>query len=309
MKNAVFGSINQKLVLCTYELDCYVLDDMTRVVAKTKFEKVLGMESKFKKGIIDFLLVLNNNILVSEKILQEVSNPISFLVLDDAQTPTVVLGYNSDLFIVICELIQKAKNEGLLTANQIKQAKISEKILKSLDKKNINSLIDSASGFTFFKETTKENFKNYLLKQKQDTCFEWVVTFSDDFYEEIFVFLNTSWQVFRKAPFILADFIYNSIFMRIDDKTLIEIRSSKPKRSYVNKNGVLLNREHPTIQIFNHILQSFLIESNYERSEFMQLLIKNYPKNTLRESITFNEIQTENLTLFNEKLQIGMTRF
>lgn len=308
MQKAIFGALNQKLLLHNFELDCFVLDDLTRVVEKYKFEKILGLDSKSKTGLYDFLVSLNKYFPVAEALLNKISNPICFKILSNDETPIVEKGYSSEVIIEVCQTFLKAKKEGFLTINQLKSGTSSEKILKFLNNKNIDCLIDTASGFTFFKEKTKENFKNYLLKQKDDPAFEWVTTFTDEFYEGIFVFTPTNWQEFRKNSIKLADFVYNTIFMRIDDKTLEAIRAAKPKRSYVNKNGFLLNREHPKLQIFNQTLQSFFIESNYERSEFIQIVIKNYPKNTLRENITFIEEPVENLSLFNEKLQIGLTR-
>lgn len=309
MQKAIFGSLSQKLELQNFELDCYVLDDLTRVVGKLKFEKILGLDSKSKTGLYDFLLSLNKYIPVPDALLKKVSSPIFFKILSNDETVNAESGYPSGVMLEVCLILLKAKGEGYLAVNQLKIGKNSEKILKFLNNKNINCLIDTASGFNFFKEKTKENFKNYLLKQKDDPAFEWVTTFTDEFYEGIFVFTQTNWQEFRKNPIKLADFVYNTIFMRIDDKTLEVIRATKPKRSYVNKNGFLLNREYPKLQIFNQTLHSFFIESNYERSEFIQIVIKNYPKNTLRENITFVEEPVENLSLFNEKLQIGLHRF
>jgi hypothetical protein len=308
MQKAIFGSISQKLELHNFELDCYILDDLTRVVGKSKFEKALGLDSKSKTGLYDFLLSLNKYIPIADALLNKVSNPICFKMLSNDETLIAETGYPSEVFLDVCLILLKAKNEGYLAVNQLKIGKNSEKILIFLNNKNINCLIDTASGFNFFKEKTKEKFKNSLLRQKEDTAFEWVITFTDEFYEGVFVFTQTNWQEFRKSPIKLADFIYNTIFMRIDDKILDQVRVLKPKRSYVNKNGFLLNREHPKLQIFNQTLQSFFIESNYERSEFMQIVIKNFPKNTLRENLTFIEEPLESLSLFNEKLQIGLTR-
>lgn len=309
MQTAIFSSINKKLELHSFELDCYVLDDLSRIIGKTKFEKILGLELKSKTGLYDFLLSMNKYFPITEVLLHKVNNPICFKIASNDEILITERGFPSDVLIEVCQIIFKAKKEGYLAVNQLKLGTSTEKILKFLNNKNINCLIDNASGFNFFKEKTTENFKNYLLKQKQDAAFEWVTTFTDEFYEEVFVFTQTDWLDFKKNPIRLADFIYNTIFMRIDDKTLTEIRITKPKRSYVNKNGFLLNREHPKLQIFNAALQSLFKESSFERTEFIQILIKNFPKNTLRENMTFSEEPPENLSLFNEKLQIGLTRF
>jgi P63C domain len=308
MQKALFGSENHLVKLANYALDCYVLDDGTQLIGKSILEKLLGVESKSKSGLYDFFLLLNKHFSIPETLLSVLQFPKAFVIDDELPAQTTSFGYDSATFVMICQHILKAKKDGFLSAKQSKYGTICEKILQDLEQKNLACLIDNASGFLFYKENAKENFKIFLLKQHPDLAFEWVTTFNDDFYDAIFRFINIMWFDFKQNPLLLADFITNIIFMRIDDKTLNEIRALKPKRSYINKQGFLLNREHPTLRVYNQTLQNFLTEANYERSEFMQLLIKNYPKNTSRENYQFVATTAENLSAFNETLQLGLTQ-
>jgi P63C domain len=302
----IYGSPSQVLKINSVDLECYILEDTSYVLGKNKLEKALGLDSKSENSLLDLISSIAMYSSVSNETMLVLQTPISFKILFDDTTEKNLLGFNASVLIAVCNCITKAKTAGFLSVNQLKTAKVADKILKGLENKLLHNLIDEATGFTFFKENAKEQFKNYFLKIKNDAAFEWVVTFTDSFYEDLFVFMESSWHDLRYNPSKMADFIYSLIFLRIDAKILEDLRTTKPKRSYVNKNGVLLNREQPKLQQYNQSLQSFLVESAFERSEFMQLLIKNYPKNTLRENLVFQEIETENLTLFNEKLKIGL---
>ncbi len=304
---ALYGSPSQLLKINSVDLECYILDDYTRIIGTNKLEKAFGLDSKSNNSLFNFILNISRYSNVSDEIISVLQTPILFDVLLDDDTEKTISGYNSSLLFPICNCIVKANSAGFLSVTQLKTAKTADKILKGLETKLLSNWIDQVTGFTFFKENAKAQFRNYLLKIKNDAAFEWVVTFTDVFYEDLFVFIESSWRDLSYNPSKMADFLYSLIFLRINDKILDDLRTTKPKRSYVNKNGVLLNREHPSLQQYNQNINSFLIESDFERSEFMQLLIKNYPKNTLRENIVFFEFESENLTLFNEKLKIGLT--
>jgi P63C domain len=302
----LYGSPTQLLKINSIELECYILENNLKVIGKKKLDKIFGLDSKTESSLFDFITSISKNISVSNEIFDFIKAPVSFIsILEDA-TEKTLLGYNASLLIPVCNCIVKAKSAGYISLSHLKTAKIAEKILKGLETKLLTNWIDEVTGFTFFKENTKEQFKNYLLKIKKDTAFEWVVTFTDGFYEDMFLFMSSNWQELKENPIKIADFIYSLVFLRIDNAVLEELRNTKPKRSYVSKNGALLNREHPKLQIFNQTLQAFLKEASFERSEFMQLLIKNYPKNTLRENLIFEQDDTQSLTLFNEKLKTGL---
>ena len=303
---AVFGLPTQLLKINAIDLECYLLENATRVIGKNKLEKSLGLDSKNENSLLEFVTIISKYTSVSDNIIAVLQTPISFEVKLEDGSEKVVSGYPSSLLIPLCTSIVKAKNGGFLSVNQLKTAKTAEKILKPLETKLVNYLIDEVTGFTFFKENAKEQFKNYFLKIKNDAAFEWMVTFTDVFYEDLFLFMTSNWHDLRYNPSRMADFIYSLIYLRIDDKILDELRNTKPKRSYVSKNGGFLNREHSKLQVFNQTIQAFLQEASFERSEFMQLLIKNYPKNTLRENLIFVENEAESLTFFNEKLKKGL---
>jgi hypothetical protein len=303
---ALYGSPSHLLKINSIDLECYILDDNTRIIGANKLEKAFGLDSKSDNSLYNFILNISRYSNVSDDIISVLQTPILFEILLDDQTEKTISGYNSCLLFPICNCILKANSAGFLSVNQLKTAKIADKILKGSETKLLSNWIDEVTGFTFFKENAKSQFRNYLMKIKNDAAFEWVVTFTDVFYEDLFIFIQSNWHDLSHNPSKMADFIYSLIFLRIDDKILADLRSTKPKRSYVNKNGVLLNREHPNLQQYNQNINSFLKESDFERSEFMQLLIKNYPKNTLRENIVFFEFETQNLTIFNEKLKIGL---
>lgn len=307
MKTLFFGSYTTFIKIESIELTCFVLEDYTRIISKNSFEKIVGIDPKIETGLFNFFRILSQTIHIPELFLEKLQNPILFEVAFEAEQSKKMLGYESSFLVEMCQVLIAQKKMGNPPKNFSKFIKTAQKINQFFENKRINNLIDEATGFIFFKEKAKNNLSNYFLKINNDLAFEWVITFADTFYEGIFRFMNSSWFEMKQNPSKIADFLYSSIFLRIDDKILIDLKNSKPKRAYVNQNGILLNREHPKLQLYNQGLLDFLEISNFERSEFMQLIIKNYPKITSRENLVFEEIQPENLTVFNEKLKIGLS--
>lgn len=309
MRVVRFGLPTKKLKLGTIELDTYVLDDYIRVVEKSKLEKALGKEGKSEQWLLDFFVSIKNYVVLSDEFVETLTYPIAFTHTNEEGKQKSYLGYNALFFIEIITTIAKAKNAGYLSLNQLKTGKVADKIISFLENRFIKNLIDDATGFSFYKENAKEKFKDFFIKHKPDPAFEWIKTFSDAFYEDVFTYLEMSWVDLKNNPVKMADFIYSTIFLRIDDKTLEVLRKTKPKRSYLNTYGIPINRENPKLKEFNLNIQSFFKEAIYNRTFFMELLIKTYPKNPEREIIEFKtEEDLTKLSSFNEKLRIGLVK-
>ena len=309
MRVVRFGIPTKKLKLRTIELDVYVLDDYIRVVEKNKLEKALGKEGKSEQWLLDFFVSIKSYVVLSDEFVEALTYPIAFIHTNEEGKQKSYLGYNALFFIEIITTIAKAKKSGYLSLNQLKTGKVADKIITFLENRFIKNLIDEATGFSFYKENAKEKLKDFFLKHKSDTAFEWIKTFSDAFYEDVFTYLEMSWVELKNNPVKIADFIYSTIFLRIDNKTLEVLRKTKPKRSYLNTYGVPINRENPKLKEFNSTIQSFFKEAIYTRTFFMELLIKTYPKNPEREAIIFTiEFENQKLSSFDEKLKIGLVK-
>jgi hypothetical protein len=309
MRVVRFGLPTKKLKLGTIELETYVLDDYIRVVEKNKLEKALGKEGKSEQWLLDFFVSIKNYVVLSDEFVETLTYPIAFTHTNDDGKQKSYLGYNALFFIEIITTIAKAKNAGYLSLNQLKTGKVADKIIAYLENRFIKNLIDEATGFSFYKENAKEKFKDFFVKHKSETAFEWITTFTDAFYEDVFTFLDTSWVDLRNNPAKIAEFIHSTIFLRIDEKTLDVLRKTKPKRNYLNTFGIPINRENPKLKEFNSNIQSFFKEAIYNRTFFMELLIKTYPKNPERGAIIFTiEIQNQKLSSFDEKLKTGLLK-
>lgn len=309
MRAVRFGLPTKKLKLGTIELETYVLDDYIRVIEKNKLEKALGKEGKSEQWLLDFFVSIKNYVALSDEFVETLTYPIAFTLTNEVGKQKSYLGYNALFFIDIITTIAKAKNAGYLSLNQLKTGKIAAKIISFLENRFIKNLIDEATGFSFYKENAKEKFKDFFIKHKQEPAFEWIKTFSDAFYEDVFTFLDASWVDLRHNPEKIAEFIHNTIFLRIDDKTLEALRNTSPKRNYINTNGIPINRENPRLREYNLTIQSFFKEAIYNRTFFMELLIKTFPKNTEREAIVFlSESENQKLSSFDEKLKIGLVK-
>ena len=201
----------KKLKLGTIELDTYVLDDYIHVIEKNKLEKALGKEGKSEQWLLDFFVSIKNYVVLSDEFVETLTYPIAFTCKRRRKTEKL-FRLQRTFFIEIITTIAKAKNAGYLSLNQLKTGKVADKIIAFLENRFIKNLIDEATGFSFYKENAKEKFKDFFLKHKSDPAFEWIKTFSDAFYEDLFTYLEMSWVDLKNNPVKMADFIYSTIF-------------------------------------------------------------------------------------------------
>lgn len=144
-------------------IECYVLDNMKRVITKRGMAKALGMKSE---GGNVFLRAMNRKGLgsaIEEKLRSDIDNPLVFKTL----TSDLGHGYDCTILIDICDAIIEANKRGELGAGQETLALQAEIIIRASAKLGITALIDDATGFIADKrrEQYKELFREFVREE------------------------------------------------------------------------------------------------------------------------------------------------
>ena len=144
-------------------IDCYVLDNLKRVIHKRGMAKALGMKSE---GGNVFLRAMNRKGLgsaLSEELKEKIDNPIVFNSLSGDPGH----GYECTVLIDICDTIIEAAKNGNLGPNQEGLAVQAEIIMRAAAKLGIVALIDQATGFIADKrkEDYRELFRDFICEQ------------------------------------------------------------------------------------------------------------------------------------------------
>lgn len=182
---AIAGSADQPLTIGGVDIECYVLKDGTRVITQTSFMKAIGRTKGASRAAADgetlpvFLRTQSIRSFLTEDIVAA-AKPVPFTMPKGGRA----YGYRAELLPVVCDLYLKARQSGLLMANQENIARQAEILVRGLAQVGIIALVDEATGYQEIRERNAliEILETFVAKELQP----WVRTFPDDFYKEMF---------------------------------------------------------------------------------------------------------------------------
>lgn len=150
---AIAGSKDTPVKIGNAFLECYVLEDGTRVFSGRGLQKALefpvnssgnAMEQMLNSGELKSIL--------TEEIIRKISDKKEFLRPGAGGSASKTYGYDVTLLIDICDLLIEGKNQGILTDRQKQYAIIAEIIIRSVAKVGIIALVDEATGYQYERE-------------------------------------------------------------------------------------------------------------------------------------------------------------
>jgi len=146
---AMYGSPDRPIVLGGRELQCFVLDDETRVLTQATFLEALGRHRKANvrnEGGEERLPAILQGKAINpfiEKDLIEKSRPIQFRL----STGGLASGYRAEILPMVCEVYLRARDANALPANQKHVAVQAEILMRALAHVGIIALVDEATGY------------------------------------------------------------------------------------------------------------------------------------------------------------------
>jgi hypothetical protein len=251
------------------------------VLNKSEIPAAMGYYGESTDWIYDFMHHLNTFFKLPHDFFDSLESKIHFRYSENDETPAE--GILPNVFFEACTYIIKARNENLLFATELKFAEAAEQVLgNSLD---IDKKISHATGFERYKLNHKESLQRYYKKQVDDNAGNWIKTFGDDFFHELFVFFDIDWIDLNQKQHFCAMIINDIVFSRLPENLLNELRSSKPKMKYRKDNLPEQFMEHPKLKAHTLGVITLMKASGGNQRIFNQLLDKTFPK------IHFNEIE------------------
>lgn len=183
---AVCGSPDQPLRIGDIEIECYVLDDGTRVLTQASFLTALGRHRKAntrreggEERLPPVLQGKAINPFISPDILEN-SRPITFRPPSGGRAS----GYNAELLPGVCEVYLRAREAGVLPRNQEHVAQQAELLVRGLARVGIIALVDEATGYQEVraKNALAKILEAFVAKELRP----WIQAFPEDYYRETF---------------------------------------------------------------------------------------------------------------------------
>ena len=212
------------------ELQCFVLDDETRVLARAGFVRAIGRTGKVKGGRkfdeefqTPVFLTADNLKPFFPKDLEVNSKPILFTDGDSQ-----MIGYRAELLPDVCDIFADAERAGKLRANQKHIAEACRILSRGLTRVGIIGLIDEATGYQ--KERAADALAKILEQFIAKELQPWVKTFPPRFYDNMFRLRGLNFPKDTvKRPQYFGHLTNDVIYKRLAPGILDELRKVTPK--------------------------------------------------------------------------------
>lgn len=230
IQEAICGSPDQPLRIGDIEIECYVLDDGTRVLTQASMLRALGRHHRGNTRRMDddeqippILQAKALKPFISSQIMAT-SRPVVF----SPPTGGRASGYRAELLPEICEVYLKARDAGVLQRQQAHVAQQAEILVRGLATVGIIALVDEATGYQEIraKNALATILEQFIAKELQ----AWVRTFPNDFYRELFRLRGLDYPTYTvKRPQYFGLLTNDIVYKRLAPGVLDELRRVTPK--------------------------------------------------------------------------------
>jgi hypothetical protein len=230
LPEAICGSPDRPLRIGDIPLQCYVLEDGTRVLTQAEFLEALGRHPKAnvrREGGEERMPAILQGKAIAPFLTQEVldkGKPIAF------RTPSGnrANGYRAELLPLLCEVYLKARDADALPSNQKDVARQAEILVRALAHTGIIALVDEATGY---QELRAKNELASILEAFIDKELQpWIQTFPDDFYRQIFRLRQLHYPNDSvKKPQYFGHLTNDIVYRRLAPGVLDELRKVTPR--------------------------------------------------------------------------------
>ncbi len=284
-KKVIAGTPDRPLVVGNVEIECYVLEDETRVLSRGGFQAALGRHRTSKRHQPDdgvnlpaFLAAGNLAPFVS-KDLVTASTPVAFKA--PARGP-VAYGYPATVLPQVCEVYLKARDAGALLPSQRHIADRAEILIRGLATVGVIALVDEATGYQEIraKKALAEILEKFIAKELRP----WTRTFPPEFYSEIFRLKGWPGPDGVKRPSVIGHYTNDIVYDRLAPGVLDELKRLNPpiapgRRKHKNFQWLTGDVGHPKLK--EHLIGVMaLMRASPDRgwTNFKRILARSYPK-------------------------------
>ena len=210
-------------------IPAFVLSDETRVLARAAFVRAIGRQGKVKGGrkydqefeIPVFLSAENLKPFITNEIARN-SKPVVF-----EWNGKEMIGYKAEFLLDVCNVFQDAERLGALRPNQLHIAEQCRILSRAFGKLGVTGLVDEATGYQKLRshDALSRLLEQYVEKEIQ----QWVKTFPDSFYEQLFRLRELDPGKNTNRPAYFGHLTNDIVYDRIAPKLREELKNTVPK--------------------------------------------------------------------------------
>lgn len=228
-----------KLDLGGFEIDCFVLEDGTRILSAREMQRALKMvdeDTSYQVAGSRLQRHLNQKSLEPFIYFEKEHNHYDPIVC--YQGDKKINGYEATVLVDICDAFMEAKKNIDLSARQAIVAEQCEILIRSFAKIGIIALIDEATGFKKAQDEYQRLVGMYIAEELRP----WLPTFEENYYKEIYRLMGWDWSMFTSGVWknhpqyvgkITNEIVYNKLPRGVlDELNKLNPRNEKGNRKY-----------------------------------------------------------------------------
>ncbi len=298
-----------EIELGNFTIPCYVLDDGTRILSGRGMQEALKMVDEVEDGkqtsgtrLQRYLGQKTLEPFIHKDKEQDHYNPI--ICYKGSQK---INGYEATVLADICDAFLEARKNIPLSPRQKIIAEQCEILIRGFAKVGIIALVDEATGYQYDRE--RFELQKILQAYVSDEILKWQLTFTDEFYKEIFRLWGLPFipkYIKNKPSFIgklTTKYIYDQMPRGVMDKIKENIgKTEKGNYRYRWHQGLTpeVGKEHLKKQIYE---VTALMSISNSKEEFDRYFQHKYNSAPVQLEIEFVENSEETKSKFNKNIE------
>ena len=227
---AIAGAADRPLVIGDIEIQCYVLEDETRVLSQAGMFRGLSLAKRGGSVSIDggaqvprFAASKAINPHISSDLAAALSTPIEFQPPGGGRTAH---GYPASTLVDLCTAVLAARDAGVLRSNQARIAARADLLIRGLATVGIIGLVDEATGYQEIRarRALATILERFIATELQP----WTKTFPYEFYEQICRLKGWPSVNAINRPSVIGKYTNDFVYERLAPGVLDELRRKNP---------------------------------------------------------------------------------
>ncbi len=250
------------------ELQCFVLDDGTRVISGRGLTRAIGMKGR-AQGVARILTHSTLSPFIDAELRHAVENPIQFVGFSP-KPGEPSSGYEATILLNVCEAILRARDADVLrTEQELRYARACDALVRSFAKVGIIALVDEATGYQADRD--RSELQKILSAYISAELLPWTKRFPDDFYEQMFRLRGWQYRpISVKRPRLVGRLTSQLVYEKLPPGVLDELRRKNP----ANEKG---QRKHKHHQFLTEDIGNPHLEKHLAQVTMLMRISPNWP--------------------------------
>lgn len=281
IKRAICGSPEKLLKIGNVEVECYVLEDRTRVLSGRGMQQAIGLGGEAKthgSKLRSFLALDSIRPFVNNDLAMAIENPTRFIRPGKGGIPAVA--NEATLLIDVCEAIIKAKDGKGFRQKWMPLVYQAQIITLSFAKAGIIAAVDEVTGYQEIRE--RDEIQKIIDKYLTDYARKWSQIFPDVFWEKLLRVKGYESYIGLKRPSFVGHWVNDIVYDRLAPGIRQKLKELNPRTETGNRkfrNHQFLTVDHGVPELRDHLSKTMvLMDAATSSKEFERLLNRSLPK-------------------------------